>query len=203
MNASGMRLQRRADRQPAVIFHGEAFALMKYQNKVTGRIEWLWNSRDGVTPFVIDDPLCPAGEIDRFVKRQAAGKVDERTEPDPRHMAHTDPGEDAFLPNFIPTDGTRIFMSWSDAPAPYKAQLRERWAAYLSATPPNVRAELEKGEPYDMKPDSPVLVVVTIDLVDYFHRLAKDNPFIPPERASGLIKPDRPGLVGIKPDGKA
>lgn len=33
--------------------HSEAFHLMQYQNERTGEIEWVWNSRDGVTPFII------------------------------------------------------------------------------------------------------------------------------------------------------
>lgn len=33
--------------------HPEAFCLMQYQDKTTGEVELVWNSRDGVTPFVI------------------------------------------------------------------------------------------------------------------------------------------------------
>jgi hypothetical protein len=33
--------------------HVEAFALMQYQDEVTGDIEIIWNSRDGVTPFTV------------------------------------------------------------------------------------------------------------------------------------------------------
>lgn len=33
--------------------HPEAFCLMQYQDTVTKEIEVLWNSRDGVTPFII------------------------------------------------------------------------------------------------------------------------------------------------------
>ncbi len=33
--------------------HGEAFCLMKYECDTCGRGEFLWNSRDGVTPFII------------------------------------------------------------------------------------------------------------------------------------------------------
>jgi len=38
--------------------HGEAFNLMKYQCESCKRVETLWNSRDGVTPFVIDCLKC-------------------------------------------------------------------------------------------------------------------------------------------------
>lgn len=33
--------------------HAEAFMLMQYQDQVTGEIELIWNSRDGVTPFLV------------------------------------------------------------------------------------------------------------------------------------------------------
>lgn len=44
--------------------HPEAFCLMWYQDQVTGERERLWNSRDGVTPFVI---TSPAGNESRHV----------------------------------------------------------------------------------------------------------------------------------------
>lgn len=34
--------------------HGEAFALMLYQGQTSGRTVTIWNSRDGVTPFMVD-----------------------------------------------------------------------------------------------------------------------------------------------------
>lgn len=33
--------------------HKEAFCLMLYRGVESGEEEWLWNSRDGVTPFII------------------------------------------------------------------------------------------------------------------------------------------------------
>lgn len=38
--------------------HPEAFCLMEYQCKKCGGLEILWNSRDGVTPFVINCLIC-------------------------------------------------------------------------------------------------------------------------------------------------
>jgi hypothetical protein len=194
LKATGITLKRREGAHETMI-HGEAFALMKYQNKVTGRVEWLWNSRDGVTPFVIDDPLVPPGEVQRFEQRRAKGKVDEAREPDPRHMAHADWHEDAFLPNFVPTDGTRIFMSWADAPESHKARVREAYVAYIES----VRAGggvsdehcdgLLAGEPYSMKPTDPCVVVVTEELVEHFHKLASTNPFVPPSQAAAVERP--------------
>lgn len=71
----------------------EAYMLMKYTNK-SGEIEWIWNSRDGVSPFGL----------------QSKDGND--------HLTHADWHEDAFVPNFVPPVGMRIFvdMTW-----------RERW----------------------------------------------------------------------------
>ena len=68
--------------------HKEAFALMKYQND-DGHVMWCWNSRDGITPFGITVPAS----ID-----QAASTYH-----------HVDWYEDAFMPNFVPPVGMRIF----------------------------------------------------------------------------------------------
>ncbi len=38
--------------------HGEAFNLMQYVCEKCHKVETLWNSRDGVTPFVIDCLAC-------------------------------------------------------------------------------------------------------------------------------------------------
>ena len=34
--------------------HAEAFCLMKYRCEKCGQAEVVWNSRDGVTPFIIN-----------------------------------------------------------------------------------------------------------------------------------------------------
>lgn len=72
--------------------HKEAFCLMKYMDETTGYIEWLWNSRDGITPFSIAYPpravLAP---------------------PSHAHLTHVDWHEDVFVPNFVPPVGMRIF----------------------------------------------------------------------------------------------
>lgn len=38
--------------------HAEAFCLMSYQCEICGHNERIWNSRDGVTPFIIGCPVC-------------------------------------------------------------------------------------------------------------------------------------------------
>jgi hypothetical protein len=68
--------------------HREAFCLMQYQDKVTGEIELLWNSRDGVTPFGI---------------RSRAGN----------ESLHVNWGQDKRDPHFRPSPGMRIFVDAS------------------------------------------------------------------------------------------
>lgn len=38
--------------------HAEAFAIMHYRCEGCGKIEMLWNSRDGVTPFMVASQCC-------------------------------------------------------------------------------------------------------------------------------------------------
>lgn len=67
--------------------HPEAFNLMKYQTDDGMLTEWLWNSRDGVTPFIIPSP-------------------DGR-----REMKHIDWHLDHFCPGHQPKPGQRIFVT--------------------------------------------------------------------------------------------
>jgi hypothetical protein len=65
--------------------HLEAFCHMMYISDDGRQIEWLWNSRDGVTPFVISS---------------SSGKS----------MTHSYFGEDRYDPNYLPKVGDRIFV---------------------------------------------------------------------------------------------
>ena len=38
--------------------HAEAYCLMKYKCEKCGTVETIWNSRDGVTPFIINCEKC-------------------------------------------------------------------------------------------------------------------------------------------------
>lgn len=68
--------------------HGEAYRLMKYVDKA-GNIEWIWNSRDGVTPFIV---------------RSRQGLESQ----------HTDWAQDPFAPDHVPNVGDRIFVDMTD-----------------------------------------------------------------------------------------
>lgn len=70
--------------------HGEAFCAMKYRCEHCGREEWLWNSRDGVTPFCISCPEC--ARVTRDVV-----------------MRHIDWHLDRYQPNRLIARGERFF----------------------------------------------------------------------------------------------
>jgi hypothetical protein len=82
--------------------HGEAFCRMKYRCNDCGRVEWLWNSRDGVTPFGISCAFC----------RGTAG------------MYHVDWQEDEFRPDYTPVAGERFFRDGTQDEA--RAYIRQR-----------------------------------------------------------------------------
>lgn len=65
--------------------HVEAFYLMLYREDATGKPEWIWNSRDGVTPFGL---------------RSATGK----------HATHAGMRYGVYAPDHAPRAGDRIFV---------------------------------------------------------------------------------------------
>lgn len=80
--------------------YGEAFCLMKYAKveinkhgiKPPTDIEWIWNSRDGVTPMFLGINT-------------------------PDKLSHVDWHEDAFMPNYVPLVGSRVFVGASEEPS--------------------------------------------------------------------------------------
>ena len=74
---------RQASRRPHV--HKEAFCRMKYQTKDGAETEWIWNSRDGVTPLIV----------------HSRSGVE---------MVHTDWHLDQYMPGYQPQEGERIFV---------------------------------------------------------------------------------------------
>lgn len=66
--------------------HAEAFCLMNYRCEKCKTIEVLWNSRDGVTPYIINCEKCDG------------------------HMQHI-MGHDVRQENYIPKIGQRIFIN--------------------------------------------------------------------------------------------
>lgn len=68
---------------------GDAFKMYKYQDQETGLVEWIWNSRDGIVPFIIRSK-------------------------DGNELKHVDMWEDVYLPNWVPPVGARIFVDIPD-----------------------------------------------------------------------------------------
>jgi hypothetical protein len=65
--------------------HREALCLMKYATRDGSEVEWIWNSRDGVTPFVV---------------HSRSGQ----------EMSHVQWQFDVRVPNYQPLLGERIFV---------------------------------------------------------------------------------------------
>jgi hypothetical protein len=66
--------------------HREAFCIMQYRSKDGTEAERLWNSRDGVTPFMI-------------LSRNGTP------------MSHVDWHKDICDPDFVPPSGMRVFVN--------------------------------------------------------------------------------------------
>lgn len=132
--------------------HGEAFCLMQYQDEVTGELETLWNSRDGVTPFVI-----PSREGNS--------------------AQHVNWHLDQRVPDFVPPLGMRVFVDASPNHAHIRKSARDYVDKYwdldvgggqtMKGTLVNENgAQMTKGEAVDFfirewtQPGSPTIVEV-------------------------------------------
>lgn len=115
--------------------HAEAFCLMLYRAK-DGHEEWLWNSRDGVTPFCI---MSRNGQ----------------------EMQHVEWHRDSFQPNRQPKVGDRIFVDvtrelaepklreyidrfWEEGNYPMKTAYGSKKAAFERLLP----GRTEPGQPF-------------------------------------------------------
>jgi hypothetical protein len=102
--------------------HPEAYCLMKYASKDGAEVEWIWNSRDGVTPFVV------------WSKKGI-------------ELQHVQWEFDVRIPNYQPLAGERVFVSvtlghaellaktlvdshWADEDYPISNQFSSKEEAY-------------------------------------------------------------------------
>lgn len=149
---------------------------MKYASKDGACIEWLWNSRDGVTPFCI---------MSRDRKHE---------------MTHVDWQFDIRIPHYVPLVGERIFVDMTyEAARSYAAALVGRsWNA--PATPMNAMFGT-KDEAIDHFTQSnmgggggqPDIVVVDAAMRDGFS-----------EKLAGVIKEHlRGGRIDVQATGQA
>lgn len=77
--------------------HVEAYCLMQYEDTVTGEIEIIWNSRDGVTPFVI-------------------------TSKNGNEARHINWNQDLYNKDYLPVPGERIFVDMTESLARESAE---------------------------------------------------------------------------------
>ncbi|NGO50482.1 hypothetical protein [Allomesorhizobium camelthorni] len=140
----------------------EAFMLMKYAGKA-GEVEWLWNSRDGVSPF--------------GVSTGSGGGI----------MNHADWREDVFVPNFVPPIGMRIFVDLTMDKALVSARKRvsESWdrGQYQMKDHPILGPLGPAGAADELAKeivgngDQPTVEIVTEEIHDHFRMLASKHPF--------------------------
>lgn len=134
--------------------HKEAFALMQYEcqppksspfgnptpRPSCGTVEWIWNSRDGVTPFGVDCRSC-GGEA-----------------------LHARWNEDIYAPDHIPALGSRMFVDLT--PERRKVLAHKTAERYWETYPPSREqfatvdelAEMLASHP--ITPGEPDLIVV-------------------------------------------
>lgn len=134
----------------------DAFLLMRYEGP-HGLREWIWNSRDGVTPFCV---------------QSADGKSE---------LTHGNWHLDRYNPTYVPPVGSRVFVDLTEELARPLAQRRvERgWDAPefpMSAHWPTKEAAVEefvREWVSDWGGHAPHLVVVTLALHEQFKARAK------------------------------
>ncbi|MCF6120843.1 hypothetical protein L2449_28880 [Mesorhizobium muleiense] len=147
---------------------GDAYMLMKYTNDA-GEVEWIWNSRDGVSPFGVQS-------------RHGKG-----------HLTHADWHEDAFVPNFVPPVGMRIFvdLTMERALVSARRQVTESWdrGNCQMKDHPHLGPMGQEGAAAALAKEyvgngyQPTVEVVTEEIRAAFAKLAFEQPFHPGKRA--------------------
>lgn len=124
--------------------HAEAFCLMKYETKDGRVVEYLWNSRDGVTPFGVS------------------------TRDGSDTLYHTEWKRDQRRPNHVPQIGDRIFVdaTQEDHRNWIKKRVERDWNGPLSemarqmfTSPEDMEQRLFEGEWQEGQPN-----LITVDL---------------------------------------
>ena len=118
--------------------HAEAFKLMSYACRSCGYEEKIWNSRDGVTPYAVKCPVCPKGE-----------------------SYHVNWQADAYLPEYIPERGQRVFV---DMPESMKIVFARRRVRNFPPTNQKakrmVKKDLIKAIVDDMHEGEPFIIIM-------------------------------------------
>lgn len=148
-------------RRPTPYNHPEAFCRMRYRDMKTGESEVLWNSRDGVTPFITHSK-------------------------DGNKMQHIDWEKDVCDPFFVPPVGSRIFvtMTLENARDEYTNLVEKFWdggndsmtykrlAASRGMTKEELITSIMEGD-LKQNPGAPHVVTVTQEMHDEFKKKAE------------------------------
>lgn len=124
----------------------EAFMLMTYATNDRRLVERIWNSRDGVTPFVV-------------------------TSPTGREMTHVDWRDDRYAPFHVPAVGDRIFVNLTiERAVEARTRYVERWWDEMKIhdhyeSREKAIADLAKADMLSFAPHTPDLVVVDDELL--------------------------------------
>jgi hypothetical protein len=151
--------------------HVEAYCLMTYASEDGSEREVLWNSRDGVTPFVIYSPSTGT------------------------EMMHVQWQFDRFAPEHVPAVGDRIFVDLTEARARVLAARRvEIWE---QTDPERLQARFESREAAIQSvfegiyaPGTPDILIVTAGYLEHLIREREGRGAVEYLRAD-RAEPDR------------
>lgn len=163
---------RRPSRTPAIdagCQNNDAFMLFLYRSDDGSEEEWVWNSRDGVTPFMI---------YSRDKQKQ---------------MQHVEWHRDRFAPDHMPKLGDRIFVSLTEERAREIARkrveawwdagdcpMRERFATQEEAVEALWKGIFSNGE-------APALEEVTPEVLARIHAERRNRGFAKTEKLTRSI----------------
>mgnify|MGYP003636539985 CR=1 FL=1 len=158
--------------------HGEAFMLMIYRSEDGRDVETIWNSRDGVCPFMVGARAAEPGKVGSL-------------------MQHVHWGADCYAPYHVPNVGDRIFIDLTlEIAKPMVEQQIDLW--WDDADNPMHETFETKDEAHDaliaecMKDGAPATVLVTHELqMMFYNRIAAHERKLM-ERARGERYPKGP-----------
>lgn len=137
--------------------HAESYALMLYANGRGDAVETIWNSRDGVAPFMLLE------DLDEAEDPEAAERDSSKLE----RLQHISWGGDAFAPFHVPNIGDRIFVDLTEDRARASAyRFVERWWSDSSSGPPLSESYSDRAAAIDalaaeyLRPGAPDVVKV-------------------------------------------
>lgn len=135
--------------------HAEAFCLMQYQDDITGEVEIIWNSRDGITAFIT-------------TSRQG------------NSCSHIDFDQDIRQPNYVPNVGERVWVTLTiERAREYRKEMvEERWDKEMRETwetKEEAVEELAQSDVGNYGGGAPSLVVVTEEIQAGFRQAQQDR----------------------------